>query len=296
MNTKPIRPMLGVNVDLDRLKYPVIVSPKLDGIRAIVKDGVVCSRSGKPIPNKHVQKLFSPYHGLDGELIVDNPTDKNVFQNTVSGVMTEEDIPNVFYYVFDLWNTSLQYKQRLGILSNIVKNINKTESNVIKVESLYCNSLKEVELREQQYLQQGYEGLIIRNPNSYYKNGRSTLKEGGLLKLKRFKDGEAEVFGYSPLLHNNNPEELDELGYTVRSTSKSNMVELEALGSLEVLDIETGVAFNIGSGFTANQRKELWKEKEKLLGKIVKYKYFDVSILNAPRFPIFLGFRNKEDM
>ena len=116
------------------------------------------------------------------------------------------------------------------------------------------------------------------------------------VKLKRFKDGEAEVFGYSPLFHNNNPEELDELGYTVRSTSKSNMVELEALGSLEVLDIETGVAFNIGSGFTANQRKELWKHKEELLGKVVKYKYFDVSILNAPRFPIFLGFRDKEDM
>ena len=55
-----------------------------------------------------------------------------------------------------------------------------------------------------------------------------------------------------------------------------------------------GVA--IGSGFTTNQRKELWKHKEELLGKIVKYKYFDVSILNAPRFPIFLGFRDKEDI
>ena len=296
MNIKSIRPMLGVNADLSKLQFPVIVSPKLDGIRAIVKDGVVYSRSGKPIPNKYIQQQFGSYHGLDGELIVGNSTDKNVFQNTVSGVMTEEGIPNVFYYVFDLWNTSLQYKQRLGILSNIVKDINKIESNVIRVESLYCNSLKEVELREQQYLQQGYEGLIIRNPNSYYKNGRSTVKEGGLLKLKRFKDGEAAVFGYNPLFHNNNPEELDELGYTIRSTAKNGMVELEALGSLEVLDIETGVAFNIGSGFTANQRKELWKEKEKLLGKIVKYKYFDVSILNAPRFPIFLGFRDKEDI
>ena len=59
------------------------------------------------------------------------------------------------------------------------------------------------------------------------------------------------------------------------------MIELEALGSLEVSDIKTGLIFNIGSGFTANQRKELWKNKENLLGKIVKYKYFDVSILNG---------------
>ena len=296
MNTKPIRPMLGVNADLSKLQFPVIVSPKLDGIRAIVKDGVVYSRTGKPIPNKHIQSLFGPYHGLDGELIVGNPTDKNVFQNTTSGVMTIESTPNVSYHVFDMWNNSLQYKQRLHILNSLVDAVNLFSTKIDKVESLYCNSLKEVELREQQYLQQGYEGLIIRNPNSYYKNGRSTVREGGLLKLKRFKDGEAEVFGYNPLFHNNNPEELDELGYTIRSTAKNGMVELEALGSLEVLDMKTGLAFSIGSGFTANQRKELWKEKEKLLGKIVKYKYFDVSILNAPRFPIFLGFRDKEDM
>ena len=296
MNTKLIKPMLGVNVDLDKLQYPVIVSPKLDGIRAIVKDGVVYSRTGKPIPNKYVQQQFSSYHGLDGELIVGSSTDKNVFQNTTSGVMTIEGSPIVSYYVFDLWNNSSQYKQRLKILTDIVKNINKVNNSLIRIESLYCNSLKEVELREQQYLQQGYEGLVIRNPNSYYKNGRSTIKEGGLLKLKRFKDSEAEVVGYSSLLHNNNPEELDELGYTIRSTSKSGMIELEALGSLEVSDIKTGLIFNIGSGFTANQRKELWKNKENLLGKIVKYKYFDVSILNAPRFPIFLGFRDKEDM
>ena len=296
MNTKPIRPMLGVNADLSKLQFPVIVSPKLDGIRAIVKDGVVYSRTGKPIPNKHIQSLFGPYHGLDGELIVGNPTDKNVFQNTTSGVMTIEGTPNVSYYVFDMWNNSLQYKQRLHILNSFVDAVNLFSTKIDKVESLYCNSLKEVELREQQYLQQGYEGLIIRNPNSYYKNGRSTVREGGLLKLKRFKDGEAEVFGYNPLFHNNNPEELDELGYTIRSTAKNGMVELEALGSLEVLDMKTGLAFSIGSGFTANQRKELWKEKEKLLGKIIKYKYFDVNILNAPRFPIFLGFRDKEDM
>lgn len=294
MCIKPIRPMLGVNANLNKLQFPIIISPKLDGIRAIVKDGIVYSRSGKPIPNKYIQKLFNSYHGLDGELIIDNPTDKNVFQKTTSKVMTIKGTPNVFYYVFDLWNELLPYKQRLELLNNKIHSINK--NNIIKIESLYCNSLKEIELREQQYLQQGYEGLVIRNPNSYYKYGRSTLKEGGLLKLKRFKDNEAKVFGYSPLFHNNNPEELDELGYTIRSTSKNGMVELEALGSLEVFDMKTGISFNIGSGFTINQRKELWKEKKKLLGKIVKYKYFDVTTSNTPRFPIFLGFRNKKDI
>ena len=146
--------MLGVNADLSKLQFPVIISPKLDGIRAIVKDGVVYSRTGKPIPNKYVQDLFSHFNGLDGELIVGNPTDKNVFQNTTSGVMSIEGMPNVFYYVFDKWDSPLQYKQRLALLNKTLWVINRTEGNIIKVESLYCNSLKEVELREQQYLQQ----------------------------------------------------------------------------------------------------------------------------------------------
>ena len=38
--------------DVDSLKYPVMASAKLDGIRALVSDGIVLSRSGKPIPNK----------------------------------------------------------------------------------------------------------------------------------------------------------------------------------------------------------------------------------------------------
>lgn len=54
---KPINPMLATAVEnLDVLKYPVLVSPKLDGIRCLIIDGVAMSRSLKPIPNKHVQE------------------------------------------------------------------------------------------------------------------------------------------------------------------------------------------------------------------------------------------------
>ena len=99
-----IKPMLAVEVNFDKLRYPIYTQPKLDGIRVIVKDGVVYSRSLKAIANKHVQSLFGHLHGLDGELIVGNPTAHNVFQKTTSGVMSKDGEPDVTLYVFDMWD------------------------------------------------------------------------------------------------------------------------------------------------------------------------------------------------
>jgi len=71
MAEKKIRPLLAVDVPLEKIKYPILVSPKLDGIRAMRVDGVLRSRSGKPIRNEHTQEVLDcpTLDGLDGELI-----------------------------------------------------------------------------------------------------------------------------------------------------------------------------------------------------------------------------------
>ena len=71
-NKYGFKPMLAAPVtDIELLNYPVLASPKLDGIRCVVIDGVAYSRSLKPIPNEEIQKFFSSgkYDGFDGELI-----------------------------------------------------------------------------------------------------------------------------------------------------------------------------------------------------------------------------------
>jgi DNA ligase-1 len=66
------------------------------------------------------------------------------------------------------------------------------------------------------------------------------------------------------------------------------------LGSLDVEwnDIE----FSIGTGFDSDTRKDLWKRRDEVIGKIVKFKYFSQGVKIAPRFPVFLGFRDENDM
>lgn len=287
-----VRPMLGVNApsDLSSLHYPMYLSPKLDGVRAIVKDGVVYSRSGKPIPNKKVQQAYGHLQGYDGELIYGSPTDSNVYNKTVSAVMTE-DGPEVDFYVFDFWNSpQMPYSFRYDWLEKqCFYHINLVTQHEVTCESDVCKY-------EKIYLDLGYEGVMLRNPNAMYKHGRSTVKEEGLLKVKRFVDSEAIITNVTPLFRNTNEAKTDALGYTERSTCKENMIAANMLGSISVKDLYTNIEFSIGSGFDELTRIELWEQKDQLIGRVVKYKHFPVGEKDKPRFPVFIGFRPKEDM
>ena len=289
-----IKPMLGVNVELDKLTYPVYMSPKLDGIRVIVKDGQVLSRNGKLIPNKHVQELFKHLHGCDGELIVGSPTHPNVFQLTTSGVMSIEGTPNIRLYIFDCWYAKGGIDARYNEVLKITQNSSIADIEV--VPQIIINSLEELYKFEEDCLAKGYEGVMLRYPNAPYKNGRSTVKEGALLKLKRFSDSEAYILGMEPLLRNHNEPTKNALGHTERSSHIYNKVADDLLGALNVKDVHTGIEFSIGSGFTEEQRREIWNKQVELIGSIVKYKYFEVGIKDKPRFPVFLDFRDKRDI
>lgn len=294
MEKKQFKPMLaGTIEDVNTLKYPALVSPKLDGVRAIVKDGVVLSRSLKPIPNKHVQKLFSHLEGLDGELIVGKSTAEDVYRKTVSGVMSENGEPEVTFYVFDcIEDLDKPFLERLEKAFSITdKGVNVQD--LIHEE---VNSPEELLKVEAEFTSQGYEGAMVRSLDGRYKCNRSTLREGYLLKLKRFLDAEAILIGFEELMHNNNEAKVNELGHTDRSSHRENLEPGNTLGSLIVKDATTGVEFNIGTGFSAEQRKTIWNIKNELIGSLVTYKYFPVGVKDAPRHSVFKGFRDKRDL
>jgi DNA ligase-1 len=296
-----MKPMLAAAVDdLSRLRYPLLASPKLDGIRCVVFGGVAMSRSMKPIPNKHVQKLLSfssSWEGLDGELIVGDPTAKDCFQRTSSGVMSIEGEPDFVYHVFDKWQHRIsakedQFRHRLKLASHVVRN-SPIATVVTHVQLMNEAALLSYEASK---LTAGYEGIMLRDPAGEYKQGRSTLKEGGLIKLKRFEDSEAEVIGYVCLMHNANEAATNELGYKERSSKQSGKVPTFQLGSLQCRDLKTKVEFDLGTGFTSGQRRDLWVGRGKLKGKLVKYKFQPTGVKDKPRFPVFIGFRDARDL
>lgn len=295
--------------DLSKLKYPVGVCPKLDGIRALVIDGVVYSRNMKPIRNAHVQKLFGKpeYNGFDGELIVGDVCSPNVYNATSSGVMSADGTPDVTFYVFDLWNEPTRtYTERVR---EMVSRISRLPDPIKDVPCYVVASEEELLQVEERYLALGYEGVMVRGLDAKYKNGRSSLKEGILLKFKRFEDAEAVIVGFEELMRNENEATKDELGRTKRAGGQAGWVPAGMLGAFKVKGLNGAfhdVAFDVGSGFTTVNNKAdnghhfdrqwLWDNRDALLGKIIKYTYFAVGVLDKPRFPIFHGFRDPDDM
>ena len=296
------RPLLAAKTtdeDLRRLTWPMLASPKIDGIRALVVNGQLVSRTLKPIPNRYTQSLFGrpELEGLDGELVVGEPWDRNLMQQTTSGVMSFGGMPKVSYFVFDKWDAVGVFNWRTSVASTKAYLQKKHFQTPIEyVDHSLLENESEFITYEGWCLEKGYEGVMLRDPLGKYKQNRSTLRERTLLKVKRFHDAEAIIVSYSPLMRNENAAQLDERGYTKRSTHQDNKIPDSLLGSLCVRDCETGITFDIGTGFTEAQRQSLWDDKSNLLGRIIKYKSFAVGVKDKPRFPIFLGFRSPLDM
>lgn len=289
--------MLAANVTEKDIVFPIFVSPKLDGVRAIIKEGKVLSRSLKPIPNKFVQAQFGipELEGLDGELIIGYATDKDVYRKTVSGVMTEEGEPEVWFHIFDRWNSKTE--EYIGRMSEVCKQADSADDSLFTiVPSKLVDNKEQLLDYETQVLAMGFEGVILRSVSSPYKFGRSTVKEQTLLKLKRFKDSEAEILDFVELLQNNNEAKTDELGHTKRSSHKANKVPKAMLGALKVKDCYSGVEFEVGTGFSHIMRQSIWETRDIHKGMIIKYKYMDIGTKDKPRHPVFLGLRDVLDM
>lgn len=293
-----IKPLLSCEIPLDKVKFPIYISTKFDGIRALVIDSVVYSRSLKPIRNKHVQKLFGKpeYNGFDGELIVGDVYAKDVFQKTTSGVMSEDGTPDVTFHVFDLWSMStFDYEYRQRELQDILLNSEEYEG-VVYTMIHKCQTVEDLEFFLNHEKNVGGEGLIGRKPDGVYKYGRSTPKEQLSIKFKFFEQEEFEVIGFEELHKNTNEQKRDELGYAERSSAKDGLVPTNTLGSLVLKYGDDTFNCGVGVGLTEELRKFIWENKEKYLGSLASIRFMSVGMDKLPRIPTLLGFRDLEDI
>lgn len=287
--TKIKKPMLAGNFDSSRARFPYIATPKIDGIRFLMIDGVAVSRTFKPIRNKHIQSLLSQYlpDGIDGEL-----TSGDTFQSSTSAVMSIEGEPEFKVWVFDYVNPNEEILPFYLRMLNMPQIQAPFDCEVLS--GISVNSIQDVEHYETICLENGYEGVMLRDPMGTYKFGRSTVNDNILLKVKRFDDDEAELIAIEEKMSNQNLAEKDAFGYVKRSAALDGMIPMNTAGSLVVKN-KDGQIFSIGSGLNDTMREELWNNKNIYIGKLVKYKYFPQGVKELPRHPVFLGFRDKSD-
>lgn len=300
MSLKPMR--AAAVADLTALRFPLYASPKYDGIRAVWIPGTgLLSNNLKPIPNQYLQAAFSvklPHAApLDMELLSARcPTS---FQAATSTVMSSHSEEPALAMIFDCV-TSSRFTNRLEEVARLSECLGKKiRTPTIQVSlspQRLVTSVDDLLEYESELLDAGFEGVMLRDPNSRYKFGRSTLREASLLKLKRFTDAEAVVTGIYEQMHNTNVATRNAVGRTERSSAKAGKVGKGVLGGLHVRDIKTGVEFDVGTGFNDVQRAEIYAAPDRFIGQIIKYKYLPVGVKEKPRHPVFLGFRHINDI
>lgn len=288
------KPMLAGTYDATKAKFPYLATPKIDGIRFLMIDRVAVSRTFKPIRNKYVQECLREVvpDGADGEL-----TCGTDFQSSTSAIMSMDGKPDFNCWIFDYVdpNTSVIDSYQDRIANPLLKQLEDDNDfiTVLKPELILCED--ELHRVEQDYLDAGFEGVMLRDPNGTYKFGRSTTKENTLLKVKRFLDDEAELIDILEKQHNQNEAQQDAFGRTKRSVCQDGMVGAGTAGTL-VVRSRDGLEFGIGTGLDDALRAAIWANPAAYTGMLVKYKYFPVGVKEKPRHPVFLGFRHQDDI
>lgn len=289
------RPLLAATLDrLEDAPLPALVSVKVDGFRCLIVDGQPVTRELKPIANEFVRKALTGLpHGLDGELVTLTDGRIDDFNTIQSKLNSEDGEPRWRYYVFDCFDAHYPYGWRADLAKALC---DEAPEAVRFLGAWHIPTLSELQRFEREAVEdEKWEGICLRDIHGPYKHGRSTLKEGILLKYKRWHDDEAEIVGFKEEMANLNEATKSAIGKTERSSSKAGKVPKGTLGALVVrwkpAASDKTVQFRLSSGLTKEQRAEMWATRDALVGKKVTFSFLGVGSKGAPRHPKFRGVR-----
>lgn len=267
------------------LTYPVYSSSKLDGTRLVARKDGLYSRNGKKYASvPHIEEALKPFFEqhpnviLDGELYCDKfANDFNAICSLVKKTKpTEEDLEAskaaIQYWIYDCVDVKKKFTERYKIIESAISICNS--ESICLVKSTEVNSDKDLNELYEQYIQQGYEGQMVRVDKPY-----EMKRSKYLLKRKEFQDREYEIVG------------------TVEGEgNKTGM-----LGAF-VLKNDNGLTYNSNIKGTREYLQELWGDKDKLIGRLATVKYFNLTPVNedgsggVPRFPYVIKIREDFDV
>lgn len=192
-------PMLAEK-DITKIKFPCRVQRKYDGMRSMstrdIQRFFAYSRRGKDILTMdHILKDMPGNlqigETLDGELYKPNKD----FGDFISLVKKKQKgTDTVKYLVYDLIPkagkenmTQLQREARLRVLKRY------SGPSIVYAPTYWVNNEEELHELFRQFINEGYEGLIARDPNGTYSVGRRT---NNLIKYKEMDENEFTICGY----------------------------------------------------------------------------------------------------
>ena len=258
---------------LDKWPTPYIIQPKFDGVRCRavpLKTGpkgneylLLSSEENIIYSTPHINEALSNLQlraELDGELYCHGMSFEEIISITSRTVNFHHNFKAIKFHIFDIINNQPQMRRQ--ILVDALRSLHP----YLQVTPFWlCESLEDIMRAYDEIINLGYEGIIVRHNMAPYERKRSTL-------VMKFK-----------------PKKQDE--YVITGWNEEMSIEGVAKGSLGSLQCESGDGntFSVGTGFTEDQRNQLWIGREKLIGKTAKVQYQHLSSARkVPRFPVFV--------
>ena len=272
------------------IKFPMLVSAKLDGFRCYVtKDGMFSRTHHKVLSCPHIFEELKPVFEKQPNLIFDGELYTHELKddfNKVASLLSrtknlDEDFLNetkrlIKFHIFDcvdINDNTKSYIDRFKLKNNEEYSsddwlIDRHESKYIKIVNQFeVNSFDEVEQYLDKAIEAGFEGIMLRNPNMLYDNGRSS----NLIKYKRFMDAEYKVVDIQDGVGN--------------ATGQASTIICETADGKQ---FSTGT----GKGWDETAKRELFENKEKYIGQMVTVKFQELTPdEHVPRFGKIVGFR-----
>jgi DNA ligase-1 len=263
-----------------KLPEQVYASCKMDGIRCyITKDGAFSRNGKKWVTTEFIETTLRSFFEKNPEVVLDGELYAHKYSQDFNKIVSlakkkkhirEEEWwqieTELQFHVFDLFHyeyPDLSFDKRYKILDKIFGN--DQYHNIVRVESVLINKT-EFHTLYQTYMEQGYEGIMLRDPSSKYEFKRSY----GLLKYKEFLDTEYEIVDI-----------LEGVGN--RSSMMGKML------------LKTGDK-TFESSVRGNERfyKDVWKNKDNYIGKLATIRYQNLTPDSIPRFPVCISIRDYE--
>lgn len=292
------RPIKGVAVEedqYDKIRFPTCGFPKIDGFRCVLGQYPMTSRLSR-FPNhafhRSLKGLLPADSLLDSEVVVGRKRGSRVLRRTSSGLTSQDGNPDYNLWVFDHFDRRAEFLERYDVAARLVKELGHPNVRLLKYR--WLENREDLEAYLEDMLDREYEGVILRRPDGIYKEGKSTLREQHMLKLKPFDTAEGRIKGWFEEERNDNEAKREKTGKLKRSSAKAGKVGKGSLGGFILEDVKTKVEVRVGGGFTKRQREGLWRliqeDPRALLDELVTYKKQRMGEGDKPRHPGFVDF------
>lgn len=246
-----------------RVEFPCYVQPKLDGVLCVTDGQNFWSKNGKRFPISNTAHLQVPRFPqlVNGELMLDD--DGADFEDIIS-TLKRAGHPQSHHLRFNAFDivTDEPYVQRKLALKYLFeyRQLRSVHVGWRRVSTFKIASDRELEKAHKQFLEQGYEGTMVRTAMGLY----VSKKTRDLLKWKPLKDREFEIIDVRE----------------AKGKDKGTPIFICACGGTE-----PDATFRVRPMGTDAQRRKMWRQRHRLIGKLLTVEYQNLTKYGVPRFP-----------